>query len=88
MTKSAITDASEPAAAHVRALGGGHAEDQARRLARALRRQTELNRQMREIMLMAAHEFGTPLAIIDSQARGLERRTDQLAPDDLRRRSA
>jgi signal transduction histidine kinase len=65
---------------------GARAEDQALRLRRALRRQTELNRLQREFMLMAAHEFGTPLAIIDSQAQGLARRAERIAPDDLRRR--
>ena len=79
-------DAAAPGAGNATAMSGARPEDQALRLRRALRRQTELNRLQREFMLMAAHEFGTPLAIIDSQAQGLARRAERIAPDDLRRR--
>ena len=79
-------DAAAPGAGNAAAMSEARAEDRALRLRRALRRQTELNRLQREFMLMAAHEFGTPLAIIDSQAQGLARRAERIAPDDLRRR--
>jgi len=55
-------------------------------LERALRRQRELNRLQRDFAVMAWHEFGTPLAIIDSQAQGIARLADQLTPQDLQRR--
>jgi signal transduction histidine kinase len=63
-------------------------EREAQRLQRALNKQRGLNRLQREFILMAAHEFGTPLAIIDGQAQGIARRADRVTPDDLRRRVA
>lgn len=61
-------------------------QERAQQLRRALRRQQELNRRQHEFILMASHEFGTPLAIIDSHAQGIRRRADRITPDDLVRR--
>ena len=36
---------------------------------------------------MASHEFRTPLAIIDSSARRLEKRKDRLTPQDIEKRT-
>jgi len=61
--------------------------DQAEALQEALAQEKHLNKLQREFVSMASHEFRTPLAIIDSSARRLEKRKDRLTPQDIETRT-
>ncbi len=60
---------------------------QEKRLADALEREREVVTQQKRFVSVAAHEFRTPLTIIDGAAQRLLRYADQLGPDDLRERA-
>ena len=59
-----------------------------RRLAEALEREREAVAHQRRFISIAAHEFRTPLTIIDGAAQRLLRNVDRVVPDDLRSRVA
>ncbi len=61
--------------------------EQAEALQEALAQEKHLNKLQREFVSMASHEFRTPLAIIDSSARRLEKRKDKLTPQDIETRT-
>lgn len=63
-------------------------QEQAEQLKEALNKEKEFNALQREFVLMASHEFRTPLAIIDSTAQRITRRSDKLDSEDLTRRMA
>ena len=52
-------------------------------LVRLLRQEVQLNEMQREFVSMASHEFRTPLAIIDSAAQRILRRSDRIEPEQL-----
>ncbi len=60
---------------------------QAEELEEALSKEKELNELQRQFVSMASHEFRTPLAIIDSSARRMERRKDRLTSEDITKRT-
>lgn len=62
-------------------------KQQERRLAEALERERAAALQQRRFVSIAAHEFRTPLTIIDGAAQRLVRYADRMAPDDLRDRA-
>lgn len=68
-------------AARTRAL-----EEQALQLAESLEKEKEYNALQHEFVSMVSHEFRTPLAIIDSTAQRIDRRKDNMTPDDLGQR--
>lgn len=57
-----------------------HAHDE---LAAALEQQKELNELQTQFVSTASHEFRTPLAIIDSTAQRIVRRSDRMSPEEL-----
>jgi PAS domain S-box-containing protein len=59
---------------------------QEERLAEALEREREIVAQQKRFIAVAAHEFRTPLTIIDGAAQRLARNADAIAPGDLRER--
>lgn len=59
---------------------------QTKRLKEALNTEKEFNAMQREFVLMATHEFRTPLTIIDSTAQSVARRPEKFAPEALRER--
>lgn len=59
---------------------------QEQRLAEALDREREVVAQQKRFIAVAAHEFRTPLTIIDGAAQRLARYADSVSPDDLRER--
>ena len=61
--------------------------EQAVALQEALSQEKKLNELQREFVSMASHEFRTPLAIIDSSARRLEKRKTKLTPEDIENRT-
>ena len=60
---------------------------QEKRLAEALDREREVVSQQKRFVSVAAHEFRTPLTIIDGAAQRLLRYAEQVKPDDLRERA-
>lgn len=60
---------------------------QERRLAEALERERDVTLQQRRFVSVAAHEFRTPLTIIDGAAQRLMRYAEQVSPADLRERA-
>ncbi len=60
---------------------------QEQRLAAAVERERELAVQQRRFVAIAAHEFRTPLTIIDGAAQRLLRNAERMQPDDLRLRA-
>ncbi|MBL8699263.1 MAG: PAS-domain containing protein [Alphaproteobacteria bacterium] len=63
-------------------------KEQERRLSEALARERELVTQQRHFVAVTAHEFRTPLTIIDGAAQRLARYADHIVPGDLRERAA
>ncbi len=59
---------------------------QEKRLAEALEREREVVTQQKRFVSIAAHEFRTPLTIIDGAAQRLLRTAEQVRPEDLRER--
>lgn len=62
-------------------------QEAANRARDSLDRERWLNEQQRQFINVVSHEFRTPLAIIDSSARVLERRPEALGPADLAARA-
>ncbi len=60
---------------------------QEQQLAEAMERERELGAQQRRFVAIAAHEFRTPLTIIDGAAQRLLRNAERMQPDDLRARA-
>ena len=58
-------------------------ERQASELEEALRQEKRLSQMQREFVSMASHEFRTPLAIIDGNARRIARNHHKMAGDDV-----
>ena len=56
-------------------------------LERALQREREYNAVLDQFVSMASHEFRTPLTIIDSAARRIERKADSIEPKDVAQRT-
>ncbi|MBM3525399.1 MAG: hypothetical protein FJX57_20820, partial [Alphaproteobacteria bacterium] len=63
-------------------------KEQEQRLAEALAREREIVAQQRRFVAVTAHEFRTPLTIIDGAAQRLARYAEQMVPADLRERAA
>jgi signal transduction histidine kinase len=61
---------------------------QEKRLAEALRRERSLSAQQRRFVAVTAHEFRTPLTIIDGAAQRLARNAEDVVPEELRQRVA
>jgi len=53
----------------------------------ALERQQQVNEQQGRLVQIMSHELRTPLAIVDSGAQIIERKAEDMAPADLRRRT-
>ncbi len=58
-------------------------EDQAVQLMEVLEKEREYHALQDEFVSMVSHEFRTPLAIIDGAAQRIERKAEELRPDDL-----
>lgn len=58
-------------------------QEQAERLTKALEKERELSGLQRQFVSMVSHEFRTPLAIIDGNARRAIRDADKTSPDRL-----
>ena len=63
-------------------------KQQEQRLAAALENEREVTQQQRRFVSVVAHEFRTPLTIIDGAAQRLARNAANIAPEDLRERTA
>ncbi len=62
-------------------------KQQEQRLAAALEHEREVTQQQRRFVSVVAHEFRTPLTIIDGAAQRLARNAANIAPADLRERT-
>ncbi|MEO0063120.1 MAG: hypothetical protein RLZZ08_1680 [Pseudomonadota bacterium] len=73
-----------------RQLGAAHQTivEQQKTVASALRRHLLANEEQSRFLRVMSHEIRTPLAIIDSGAQILDRKADQLRPDDVRDRAS
>lgn len=60
---------------------------QTKELRDALSKEQELNELQRQFVSMVSHEFRTPLAIIDSSARRLDKRKNKATSDDIDKRT-
>ncbi len=62
--------------------------EKAAQLETALQNEKEFSALQRKFISVASHEFRTPLAIIDGAAQRIERRLDDLAPEELAKRTS